>query len=87
MDKCTHKKFARSWLKEITLLPCAKCGYDLHVELAHIRAVSDFSDDELLSEVNSSDNVVQLCQNCHWEFDNLDRNYFWEGVDRNSKEG
>ena len=75
------RNFARSWLKHLTILPCAKCGYELHVELAHVRAVSDFSDDELLSDVNSADNVVQLCPNCHWEFDNLDRNNFWQGLD------
>lgn len=67
------RSFARSWLKHLTLLPCAHCGYDKHVELAHIRAVSDYPDSTPLSEVNSEDNVIQLCPNCHWEFDNLPR--------------
>ena len=62
--------FARNWLKHLTKLPCKKCGYSKHVEVAHIRAVSDFRDDELLRDVNSADNIVQLCRNCHWEFDN-----------------
>lgn len=79
--------FARSWLRDLASQPCAKCGYTLHVELAHIRAVSDFSDDELLSEVNNYDNVVQLCPNCHWEFDNMDRNNFWGGVDTTTEQG
>ena len=52
---------------------CANCGYDKHVELAHIKAVADFDDDTLLSVVNSPDNVLSLCPNCHWEFDNLPR--------------
>ena len=65
------RQFARSWLKHMTDLPCAHCGYDKHVELAHIKDVVSFSDDTLLSEVNSEDNVIQLCPNCHWEFDNL----------------
>ena len=69
--------FARNWLKHLTKLPCKKCGYSKHVELAHIRAVSDFRDDELLRDVNSADNIVQLCRNCHWEFDNLDRTNFF----------
>jgi len=67
----THiRQFARSWLKELTKLPCAICGYDKHVELAHIKPLSSFSDSELLSVVNSKDNVIQLCRNCHWEFNN-----------------
>lgn len=67
------RNFARSWLKELRLKACAFCGYEKHVELAHIKAVSDFEDTALLKEVNSIDNVIQLCPNCHWEFDNLPR--------------
>lgn len=63
--------FARSWFKHLLKLPCAKCGYDKHVELAHIKPISSFPDSALLSEVNSSDNIIQLCPNCHWEMDNL----------------
>jgi hypothetical protein len=66
--------FARSWLKHLTKLPCAHCGYDKHVELAHIKPIASFTDDCLLSDVNSELNVIQLCPNCHWEFDNLPRN-------------
>lgn len=61
----------REWNKGMTVLPCANCGYSKHVELCHRRAVSDFPDSALLGEVNSPDNVVQLCRNCHWEFDHL----------------
>lgn len=60
----------RSWNKELTLKPCFICGYDKHVELAHIKPISSFSDESTLAEVNCSLNVVQLCPNCHWEFDN-----------------
>lgn len=68
------RSFARSWLRHLTKLPCSICGYDKHVELAHIIAVSKFADTALLSEVNSEENIIQLCPNCHWEFDNLPRN-------------
>ena len=54
-------------------MPCAKCGYDKHVELAHIKPISKFGDESKLSDVNSENNVIQLCPNCHWEFDNLPR--------------
>ena len=63
------RNFARSWNKHLSNLPCANCGYDLHVELAHIIPVSSFEDSALLSEVNSEKNLLQLCRNCHWEFD------------------
>lgn len=69
--------FARSWLKHLAESPCCRCGYDKHVELAHIKAVTDFTDDDLLRDVNSEDNVIPLCPNCHWEFDNLPREDFW----------
>jgi hypothetical protein len=60
----------RSWNKDKTKLPCAVCGYDKHVELAHIKPVSAFPVTAKLKEVNSPMNVIQLCPNCHWEFDN-----------------
>lgn len=69
--------FARSWLKHLAKLPCKRCKYDKHVELAHIKGLSEFSDDTKLKDINSENNVIQLCPNCHWEFDNLDRKDFW----------
>lgn len=49
---------------------CAICGYTKHVEIAHIKAVSDFDDDALVSEINNSNNLIGLCPNHHWEYDN-----------------
>ena len=71
------RQFARSWLKHLTEEPCRRCGYNKHVELAHIKGITEFSDDALLSEGNSEDNVLPLCPNCHWEFDNEPRENFW----------
>lgn len=48
---------------------CAICGYDKHVEIAHIKPVSEFDDNTLISEINSIDNLIALCPNHHWEFD------------------
>ena len=48
----------------------AICGYDKHVEIAHIKAVSDFDDSSLISEINHPDNLIGLCPNHHWEYDN-----------------
>ena len=49
---------------------CKICGYDKHYEVAHIKAVSEFSDNTLISEINDLDNLVALCPNHHWEYDN-----------------
>lgn len=63
------RNFCRNWNKDLTEQPCAFCNYHLHVELCHIKPLSDFPDDTLLGEVNSKQNVIQLCRNCHWELD------------------
>lgn len=62
--------FARSWNKLLTKLPCQVCGYVPHIELCHIKPISDFSVDDTLGSINSPDNILVLCRNHHWEFDN-----------------
>ena len=59
----------RQWNKHLLKLPCARCGYSLHIELAHIRPITSFPPSATLGEVNARSNNVQLCRNCHWEFD------------------
>ena len=49
---------------------CAKCGYDKHFEVCHIKAISEFPPETLLTTVNHIDNLVPLCPTHHWEFDN-----------------
>lgn len=49
---------------------CAICGYDKHIEIAHIKAVSDFSDNATIEEINDINNLIGLCPNHHWEYDN-----------------
>lgn len=51
-------------------MSCENCGYDLHVDICHIRGVSDFPDSSTLSEVNDISNLIALDKRCHWEFDN-----------------
>ena len=51
---------------------CIVCGYDKYYEVAHIKSVSSFDDDSLISEINSIDNLIALCPNHHWEYDNTD---------------
>ena len=48
---------------------CTVCGYDKHVEVAHIKPVAEFDDSATVKEINSIDNLVGLCPNHHWEYD------------------
>lgn len=48
---------------------CEICGYDSHVECAHIKSISSFNENEKLSIVNNIENLLWLCPNHHWEFD------------------
>lgn len=49
---------------------CKICGYSNHVEVAHIKSVSEFDDSATIGEINSINNLIGLCPNHHWEFDN-----------------
>ena len=49
---------------------CSKCGYSKHVEVCHIKPISSFPEDTRLSIINDPSNLILLCPNCHWEFDN-----------------
>lgn len=49
---------------------CAACGYDLHVEVCHVRDVESFPLEATLDVVNAPSNLVALDKRCHWEFDN-----------------
>lgn len=66
----------RYWSRKLILesdreMKCEECGYDKHVEVAHIKAISDYSNDTLIATINDHSNLKILCPNCHWEFDNL----------------
>lgn len=63
------RQLNREWNKELTTKSCQSCGYNKHVELAHLKAIADFDKHSLIKEVNAPDNILVLCPNCHWEFD------------------
>ena len=48
---------------------CCLCDYNKYIEIAHIKAVSDFNGETKISEINDIHNLVPLCPNHHWEFD------------------
>ena len=63
------RQHSRKMIGEVQKL-CCVCGYSNHVEVCHIRDISDFPIEATLGEVNSLENLTLLCPNHHWEFDN-----------------
>ena len=61
---------ARNKINKLTNKKCVNCGYDSHVETCHMKSINSFSLDTPISKVNSFDNLIILCPNCHWELDN-----------------
>ena len=75
--KKNHRSSAYSYIRwharEIILkdkTSCANCGYDKHTEVCHIKPIQSFNDQCTLNEINSKENLIRLCPNCHWEYDN-----------------
>ena len=59
----------RIWNRDLLLYACQNCDYNLHVELCHITDISSWPKSATLGEINSPTNILVLCRNCHWEFD------------------
>lgn len=69
--KAAHiRNFNRSWNKDLLGLSCQMCGYKHHIELAHIKPISSFSEQDKLGVINDPSNILVLCPNHHWELDN-----------------
>lgn len=66
----SNREMSRSNYEKSGRAKVCVCGYSLHVDICHIRPISDFADETLLSVVNGVENLVALCKNCHWELDN-----------------
>lgn len=49
---------------------CVICGYSNCIHTCHIQSVKSFENNALVCEINVLDNLVFLCPNHHWEFDN-----------------
>lgn len=48
---------------------CVNCNYRNHFEVCHIKPISQFDDNTIISTINSISNLVALCPNCHWDLD------------------
>ena len=64
------RNYAKNWNPTLLNNPCRMCGYSTHTELCHIKAIKDFNDNISLDEINHPTNLIVLCPNHHWEFDN-----------------
>lgn len=64
------RNYCRAWNKHLSQYSCQKCKYSLHIEYCHIKPVSSFNENTKLKEINDESNILILCPNCHWEFDN-----------------
>jgi hypothetical protein len=51
-------------------MKCVVCGYDKHIDVSHKKSVSSFADDATVEQINSIGNLMALCPNHHWEYDN-----------------
>jgi len=69
---------ANAWIRKLARkayfasdepLCCCKCGYTKHFEICHVQPIQGFPPDIPMSVVNSPENLVALCPNCHWELD------------------
>lgn len=65
---CAIRNAAKKVVKHLPQC-CSACSYDKHVEVCHKKGIADFLPETKISEINSLNNLVLLCPNCHWEFD------------------
>lgn len=66
----TIREYARKAMASANVeRKCQNCEYDKHVEVCHIKSISEFALSVKVSEINDINNLVYLCPNCHWEFD------------------
>jgi hypothetical protein len=63
-NRVREKARDKHYIKE-----CQRCKYNLHIEICHIRAISDYPDNTLVKDINDQSNIIILCPNCHWELD------------------
>ena len=76
-DAIRHPSYYRGYLNSITRLLnahrpriCQACGYTKHVEYCHVRSIKSFPDSTTVQELSGPENILVLCPNCHWEYDN-----------------
>jgi 5-methylcytosine-specific restriction endonuclease McrA len=61
---------ARSVFKQKGVSACYLCAYTSHIDICHVIEIRSFNENTIISDVNKIENLIPLCKNCHWEFDN-----------------
>lgn len=60
---------ARALANKLGWKACRICGYSKHIEIGHVKPISEFDETTLLSIINAPGNLIPLCRNHHWELD------------------
>jgi len=61
---------ARAYAQAAGWDSCVECGYDKHIEIAHRKAIKDYPEHVMVSEINKPENLIPYCRNHHWEYEN-----------------
>jgi len=71
-NKCNRIRYyaRQTYINSNKPKKCFNCGYDKHFEVCHKNAIANFDISTNLAVVNSKENLIALCPNCHWELDN-----------------
>jgi predicted restriction endonuclease len=61
-------------MKAVIMAQCPYCNATEHqkkdgISICHVRAINTFADDTPVAVVSGVNNLIALCPNCHWEFD------------------
>lgn len=60
------RRQARKYMNYLNIeKKCLVCGFDICVDVAHIKKITDFNSASLIGEVNNRNNLVYLCPNHH----------------------
>lgn len=50
-------------------MKCALCGYDIHVDICHLKDIRAYLHGTSYAVINDQANLLALCRNHHWELD------------------
>lgn len=64
--KMARKVLIESGIEKV----CKICSYSKRVDCCHIKPINEYEDSTLVTVINDIANLVWLCPNHHWEFDN-----------------
>lgn len=48
---------------------CVICGYSLHFDVCHIKAIASYPLSTPVNIINDLSNLIAMCKNHHWEYD------------------